>query len=31
VEPRANKRRPKAQRYLMEPRPNARKRLHKAA
>jgi len=31
VEPRANKRRPKAQRYLMEPRPDARKRLHKAA
>jgi hypothetical protein len=31
VEPRANKRRPKAQRYLMEPRPNARKRLHQAA
>jgi Transposase DDE domain len=31
VEPRANKRRPKAQRYLMEPRPKARKRLHKAA
>jgi hypothetical protein len=31
VEPRAHKRRPKAQRYLMEPRPNARKRLRKAA
>ena len=31
VVPRANKRRPKAQRYLMEPRPNARKRLHNAA
>ncbi len=31
VEPRANKRRPKAQRYLMEPRPNARKRLRKSA
>jgi hypothetical protein len=31
VEPRANKRRPKAQRYLTEPRPNARKRLRKAA
>ena len=27
VEPRANKRRPKAQRYLMEPRKEARKRL----
>src|SRR5271155_2974157 len=31
VEPRANKRRPKAQRYLMEPRRAARKRLHEAA
>ena len=31
AEPRANKRRPKAQRYLMEPRPNARNRLHKVA
>jgi hypothetical protein len=31
AEPRANKRRPKAQRYLMEPRPDARKRLRKAA
>jgi Transposase DDE domain len=31
VEPRANKRRPKAQRYLTEPRANARKRLHQAA
>ncbi len=31
VEPRANKRRPKAQRYLMEPRPSARKRLQNAA
>jgi hypothetical protein len=27
VEPRANKRRPKPQRYLMEPRKEARKRL----
>jgi Transposase DDE domain len=31
VEPRANKRRPKAQRYLMEPRPAARNRLLNAA
>ena len=31
VEPRANKRRPKAQRYLAEPRPNVRKRLYEAA
>ena len=31
VEPRANKRRPKAQRYLMEPRSQARKRLLEAA
>jgi Transposase DDE domain len=31
VEPRANKRRPKAQRCLAEPRPNARKRLYEAA
>jgi Transposase DDE domain len=31
VEPRANKRRPKPQRYLMEPRPQARKRLMQAA
>jgi hypothetical protein len=31
VEPRANKRRPKAQRYLMEPRREARKRLQEAA
>ena len=31
VEPRANKRRPKAQRYLMEPRRQARKRLLRAA
>jgi hypothetical protein len=31
VEPRANKRRPKAQRYMMEPRATARKRLHTAA
>jgi hypothetical protein len=30
VEPRANKRRPKAQRYLMEPRREARKRLQQA-
>jgi hypothetical protein len=29
VEPRANKRRPKAQQYLMEPRKEARKRLMK--
>jgi hypothetical protein len=27
AEPRANKRRPKPQRYLMEPRSEARKRL----
>jgi hypothetical protein len=27
VEPRANKRRPKTQRYMTEPRPIARKRL----
>ncbi len=31
VEPRANKRRPKAQRFLMEPRKQARKRLLQAA
>jgi Transposase DDE domain len=31
VEPRANKRRPKEQRYLMEPRDQARKRLMAAA
>jgi hypothetical protein len=31
VEPRANKRRPKAQDYLMEPRKQARKRLQPAA
>ena len=31
VEPRANKRRPKAQDYLMEPRKQARKRLQAAA
>jgi len=31
VEPRANKRRPKAQRYLTEPRAAARKRLREAA
>lgn len=31
VEPRANKRRPKAQRFLMEPREEARKRLLEAA
>ena len=31
VEPRANKRRPKPQRYLMEPRSQARKRLMEAA
>ena len=31
VEPRANKRRPKAQRFLMEPRKQARKRLLTAA
>jgi hypothetical protein len=31
VEPRANKRRPKPQRFLMEPRPEARKRLMQAA
>jgi hypothetical protein len=31
VEPRANKRRPKAQRYLAEPRPNVRKRLYEVA
>jgi hypothetical protein len=31
AEPRANKRRPKAQRYLNEPRPEARKRLMAAA
>jgi hypothetical protein len=31
VEPRANKRRPKPQRYLMEPRPQARKRLMRVA
>jgi hypothetical protein len=31
VEPRANKRRPKAQKYLMEPRKQARKRLQQAA
>jgi len=31
VEPRANKRRPKAQRFLMEPRRQARKRLLEAA
>jgi hypothetical protein len=31
VEPRANKRRPKAQRYLNEPRADARKRLLEAA
>jgi Transposase DDE domain len=31
VEPRANKRRPKAQRFLMEPRKQARKRLLNAA
>lgn len=31
AEPRANKRRPKAQRYLMEPRREARKRLLQAA
>jgi DDE family transposase len=31
VEPRANKRRPKAQRFLMEPRKQARKRLLEAA
>jgi hypothetical protein len=31
VEPRANKRRPKPQRYLMEPRSQARKRLMAAA
>jgi hypothetical protein len=31
VEPRANKRRPKPQRYLMEPRRQARKRLLRAA
>jgi hypothetical protein len=31
VEPRANKRRPKPQRYLMEPRGQARKRLMQAA
>lgn len=31
VEPRANKRRPKAQRFLMEPRKLARKRLLQAA
>jgi hypothetical protein len=31
VEPRANKRRPKAQRFLMEPRRQARKRLLRAA
>jgi hypothetical protein len=31
AEPRANKRRPKPQRYLMEPRPQARKRLLHAA
>ena len=31
VEPRANKRRPKAQRYLTEPRPSVRKRLRTAA
>jgi hypothetical protein len=31
VEPRANKRRPKAQDYLMEPRKQARKRLQRAA
>jgi hypothetical protein len=31
VEPRANKRRPKAQDYLMEPRREARKRLSDAA
>ena len=31
VEPRANKRRPKSQRFLMEPRKQARKRLMQAA
>jgi hypothetical protein len=31
VEPHANKRRPKSQRYLTEPRPQARKRLMRAA
>jgi len=31
VEPRANKRRPKAKRFLMEPRKQARKRLLQAA
>jgi hypothetical protein len=31
VEPRANKRRPKSHRFLMEPRPQARKRLMQAA
>ena len=31
VEPRANKRRPKPQRFLMEPRKQARKRLMQAA
>jgi hypothetical protein len=31
MEPRANKRRPKAQKYLMEPRKQARKRLLQAA
>jgi hypothetical protein len=31
AEPRANKRRPKAQKYLMEPRRDARKRLERAA